>query len=107
EASSEDYVNRLVRDLLWATQTMLDMHRQDVAEALGHPLAPSASTSGLAHEIAASNRASMDDAQKHSHWNGLLKRIGELHAADKDKDKHPKMELQNNGTHKSFYQKSC
>ncbi|KAJ2706587.1 glutamate decarboxylase gad1 [Coemansia sp. IMI 203386] len=107
EASSEDYVNRLVRDLLWATQTMLDMHRQDVAEALGRPLAPSASTSGLAHEIAASNRASMDDAQKHSHWNGLLKRIGELHAADKDKDKHPKMELQNNGTHKSFYQKSC
>ncbi|KAJ1819668.1 glutamate decarboxylase gad1 [Coemansia sp. RSA 2599] len=105
EASSEDYVNRLVRDLLWATHTMLETHTRDMGEALNYPLASSASTSGLANEIASSNRSTMDDEQKHSHWTGLLKRIGELRAAQKDK--HPKMELRDNGTHKSFYQKSC
>ncbi|KAJ1724987.1 glutamate decarboxylase gad1 [Coemansia erecta] len=105
EASSEDYVNRLVRDLLWATKTMLDTGVKPLSSALDQPLASSASTSDLAHEIAGSNRSTMSDGEKHSHWKGLLQRIGELR--DTQRPEQPKMELLDNGGRKSFYQKTC
>ncbi|KAJ2368230.1 glutamate decarboxylase gad1 [Coemansia sp. RSA 2607] len=105
EASSEDYVNRLVRDLLWATQAMLDTGGQALGAALDQPLASSASTSDLAHQVARSNRATMTDSEKHSHWQGLLQRIGELRS--KQRKEQPKMELTNDGTHKTVYQKAC
>ncbi|KAJ1899818.1 glutamate decarboxylase gad1 [Kickxella alabastrina] len=111
EASSEDFVNRLVRDILWATKTMLDTQSQTLGEALSKPLANSKSTSNLAQQIALSNRTTMDNSQKHSHWTGLLKRIGELHTtADNESggpSEEPMLEITNNGSKKTFYQKTC
>ncbi|KAJ2156052.1 hypothetical protein GGH16_005710 [Coemansia sp. RSA 560] len=104
EASSEDFVNRLVRDLMWATQTMLDMQSQTLGEALSTPLAKNTSTSDLANSIARSGSITMSDDMKHSHWQGILDKIGELKDS---KAQQPKMELLDNGSKKSVYEKSC
>ncbi|KAJ2909102.1 glutamate decarboxylase gad1 [Coemansia aciculifera] len=78
ETSSEDTVNRLVRDIMWATQTMLQTEPRSLGEALLKPLPPNLSTSDLAHRVAATHTETMDDAQRNSHWQGLLSKIGEL-----------------------------
>ncbi|KAJ1997499.1 glutamate decarboxylase gad1 [Coemansia thaxteri] len=79
ETSSEDTVNRLVRDIMWATRAMLDSQAASLGEALLNPLPPnSTSSSNLAHEVAASmDETPRNDAQRHSHWRGLLAKIGE------------------------------
>ncbi|KAJ2639328.1 glutamate decarboxylase gad1 [Coemansia sp. RSA 1694] len=89
ETSSEDTVNRLVRDIMWATHTMLESEVKPLGEALLKPLPPNMSTSDLAHDVAASHTATMDDAQRHSLWEGLLGKIGELKeiATEKEADK--------------------
>ncbi|PIA14933.1 glutamate decarboxylase [Coemansia reversa NRRL 1564] len=107
EASSEDFVNRLVRDLMWATQTMLDTQSQSLGEALIHPLPKNQSTSNLAHKIAESSTKGMDDQQRHSHWKSILEKIGELKESESGKKKAPEMALTNNNRSKTVYEKSC
>ncbi|KAJ2618007.1 glutamate decarboxylase gad1 [Coemansia sp. RSA 1365] len=107
EASSEDFVNRLVRDLMWATQTMLDTQSQSLGEALIHPLPKSQSTTNLAHKIAKSNTTGMDDQQRHSHWKSILEKIGEMKEGDSGKKKAPEMALTDNNRRKTVYEKSC
>ncbi|KAJ2724193.1 glutamate decarboxylase gad1 [Coemansia sp. Benny D115] len=117
EATSEDFVNRLVRDIIWATKTMLDTQSHTLGEALQKPMASNdKSMSDLAHMIASSNKTTMNDAEKHSHWTGLLKRIGEAtrkNSASGDKpgvaasDGHVEPKLLDNGSKKSFYQNTC
>ncbi|KAJ1838771.1 glutamate decarboxylase gad1, partial [Coemansia sp. RSA 2708] len=107
EASSEDFVNRLVRDLMWATQTMLDTQSQSLGEALTTPLAKNISTANLAHSIAQSNQAPMDDSRKHRHWQGILEKIGELKEGVTGKAQVPEMRLLDGGRRKSVYEKSC
>ncbi|KAJ2453055.1 glutamate decarboxylase gad1 [Coemansia sp. RSA 2336] len=107
EASSEDFVNRLVRDLMWATQTMLDTQSQSLGEALSTPLPKNSSTSNLAHNIAKSNTSTMSDGQKHSHWKSILDKIGELKDGERAKNQQPEMKLVDGGRRKTVYEKSC
>ncbi|KAJ2332042.1 glutamate decarboxylase gad1 [Coemansia sp. RSA 2671] len=81
ETSSEDTVNRLVRDIMWATQTMLESLTKPLGEALLRPLPPTVSTSDLARDVAATHKVTMNDSRRSSHWEGLLGKIGELKAA--------------------------
>ncbi|KAJ2083833.1 glutamate decarboxylase gad1 [Coemansia sp. RSA 988] len=82
EAHSDDFVNRLMRDLMWSTQAVLDTQSQSLGEALSHPLAKSRSISNLAHKVAKSNTKPMSDQEKHSHWKDIIEKIGEIKEDD-------------------------
>ncbi|KAI8318208.1 hypothetical protein GQ54DRAFT_314699, partial [Martensiomyces pterosporus] len=106
EATSEDLVNRLVRDIMWATQSMLDSDEKSLGEVLGCPLPKNISTSDLAHQIAQAGKSAMTDEQKHDHWESLLQKIGGVGDTD-TRPRAPETELLDSGRRKSVYQKGC
>ncbi|KAJ1964649.1 glutamate decarboxylase gad1 [Dipsacomyces acuminosporus] len=106
EATSEDFVNRLVRDILWATQTMINSKEKPLGEILGTPLAKHVSTSDLAHHIVESGMDVLNDEQKHSRWEGLLDRIGGIGNAE-IRPEALRTQLLDHGRRKSVYQKTC
>ncbi|KAJ1729637.1 glutamate decarboxylase gad1 [Coemansia sp. Benny D160-2] len=106
ETTSEDLINRLIRDVMWATQTMLDTETKSLGETLAKPLASDPSVTNLAHAVASSNTRTMDEHEKRSHWRGLLDKIGELkkvNVGNKSTDE----ELADDGSSKPIYQKTC
>ncbi|KAJ2783718.1 glutamate decarboxylase gad1 [Coemansia javaensis] len=106
EASTEDFVDRMVRDIVWATQTMLNLEKQTFGEAMLKPLPAKVDTSRLANAIAHSNTAAMSNEQKRAHLDSLLHKIGE-HKDDSSRKKGPKMALSKDGSSKTVYEKSC
>ncbi|KAJ1667293.1 glutamate decarboxylase gad1 [Coemansia sp. RSA 1813] len=100
ETTSEDLINRLVRDVMWATQTMLDTEIKSLGETFAKPLATDPSVSNLANVVALSNTKKMEDHAKSSHWKGLLDKVGELGTS---KSKH----LSDDDLSKPVYQKVC
>ncbi|KAJ2161308.1 glutamate decarboxylase gad1 [Coemansia sp. RSA 552] len=107
EATSEDFVDRLVRDVMWATQTMLDTQSQSLGEALSTPLPKAMSVGNIARDLAHRGSNEMSDEKKHSHWKSILDKIGELKGSDNGKVPHPKMALLDNNSGKTIYEKSC
>ncbi|KAJ2104493.1 glutamate decarboxylase gad1 [Coemansia sp. S142-1] len=100
ETSSEDTVNRLVRDIMWATQTMLESEVKSLGEALLRPLPPAVSTADLARDVAATHTETFDSTRRSSHWQVLLDKIGEIRAAS------PTTVLDKEAQ-KTVYQRSC
>ncbi|KAI9505569.1 glutamate decarboxylase gad1 [Coemansia spiralis] len=104
ETTSEDLINRLIRDIMWATQTMLETEIKSLGETLAKPLAPNQSVSNLANEVALSNKATMNDDEKHAHWNNILERAGELKKKAESQAHYIKNVIEDG---KPMYQKTC
>ncbi|KAJ1731243.1 glutamate decarboxylase gad1 [Coemansia biformis] len=106
EAATEDFVDRLVRDIVWATHTMLNLETQTFGEALLKPLAVTKSTSNLARDIIQLNTSTMPAHEKHAHLNSIVDRIGEQRG-DAAAMRDPAMGLTDDNTRKTIHDKSC
>ncbi|KAJ1953115.1 glutamate decarboxylase gad1, partial [Linderina pennispora] len=105
EATSEDMINRLVRDVMWATQKMLEAKSQNLADVLSHPLPQNTSTSDLANRIVQSGKGELKEEDQSAHWENLLSKIGV--GIDCTENAVPEKRLVDGGRRKTVYEKAC